>query len=110
MIQGLIAELLAQAGHAASQLAQSGNLVRTPTGTYFAQTARSPAAQLRGEAASLQAMALTAPAGLVPRCWTKERDGERAMLSEYAEGGGGRRMRQLGERLARMHRVPEDTG
>lgn len=111
MITGLLAEVLRDAGFEPSTLSQRGNVIDTPSGPLFGKTARgSSAAQVRGEAASLAAMRLTAPEGLVPRCWSKSKDGQTAMACEYARGGGDRRMRELGERVARMHSVPKDHG
>lgn len=108
MITGLLAEVLRDAGFDPSTLSHRGNLIDTPSGPLFAKTARGSSAQVRGEAASLAAMRLTAPEGLVPRCWSKSQDGQTAMACEYARGGGERRMRELGE--ARMHSVPKDHG
>lgn len=111
MITGLLADVLRDAGLDPSALAQRGSMIDTPSGPLFGKTARGgAAAQVRGEAASLAAMALTAPDGLVPRCWSRSTDGETAMACEYARGGGDRRMRELGERVARMHSVPKDPG
>lgn len=111
MISGLLADVLRDAGFDPSTLSQRGNMIDTPSGPLLGKTARgSSAAQVRGEAASLAAMRLTAPEGLVPQSWSRSEGGQTAMISEYAQGGGDRRMRELGERVARMHSVPKDRG
>ncbi|KAL1409469.1 fructosamine 3 kinase [Vanrija albida] len=84
----------------------SGNIIRTSTAAYFAKTGSGPTvAQMRGEAASLRAMAASAPAGLVPAViGYAESEGEAGMVSAYAEGTRGPAFqRRLGEALAAMH-------
>jgi len=106
MPHALLHEIFTSASLALPPTANEGHIVVGGT-HYFAKTsAHASAKQVRAEAASLAAMARTAPAGLVPRILGyRERDGVVALVTGYA---GGRRgdMRLLGERLAKMHIPP----
>lgn len=113
----LLASIFTHLGHDSTTL--SGPVIRTPAGTYYAKTARGrSASQLRGEAASLAAMLLTAPAGLVPRVLgyvdpSSEESGAEtgALATDYADGrgGGGGGQAALGRALALMHRPPPSS-
>lgn len=68
-------------------------------------------AQLKGEHASLTALNMTAPAGFVPRSFGVKvgEDGkEGGMVSEYFDMGVKKDQKELGTRLAEMHRVPQE--
>ncbi|BEI88189.1 uncharacterized protein CcaverHIS019_0109070 [Cutaneotrichosporon cavernicola] len=88
----------------------SGPVFRTANGEYYGKVARSRRAadQMRGEAASLAAMLRTAPPGLVPRVLGYVDADVGALVTEYADGRGGRGGRQaaLGRALAEMHCPP----
>ncbi|ORX38044.1 Fructosamine/Ketosamine-3-kinase [Kockovaella imperatae] len=71
---------------------------------------------MRGEAASLKAMSATAPESLIPRLYgyAESADGnECAMVTQYFDLQplhGGSYQRELGRKLAEMHRLPpKDT-
>ncbi len=85
----------------------AGPVFRTAQGKYYGKVARGRAAdQLRGEAASLAAMLRTAPPGLVPRILGYVEGDVSALVTEYADGGGGSQA-ALGRALAQMHSPPE---
>ena len=106
--QELYTAIFAEAG--LSPACTSSGVQRLPHGVYFTKHAKGKAiAQMRGEAASLRAMAMTAPPGLIPRViGFKDVGGLGAMVSTYADRGGHRRdaQRKLGEAVAGMHSRP----
>lgn len=84
----------------------------SPDGTtkYFTKTSRNTP-QLIGEHLSLQALSQTAPPGFVPRSFGIAKKGsEGGMVSEYFDLGGPKNQKELGKRLAEVHRYEEPKG
>lgn len=109
-----LAAIFTRAGLDPSTLTTRGPIVTSPSGKYYAKTARGhSAAQMRGEASSLAAMARTAPPGLIPRILgyvdaDAAEDETGALVTEYADGRGGGGQAALGRVLALMHRPPAE--
>ncbi|WOO79803.1 Ketosamine-3-kinase [Vanrija pseudolonga] len=103
----LIAAIFTEAGHDPSLLPQTAtDILRTPSGVFYTKVVRgTAAAQARGEAASLVAMARDAPPGLVPTVLgVKEDNGSLAMVSSYVDGSRAPDFQaRLGAALAAMH-------
>lgn len=90
-----------------SNLPLNSGIIHHGGKSYFAKSS-SQIPQMRGEAASLVAMARTAPPGLIPLLvGYKEDQGGVAMVTRYANGGRPD-MSSLGAALAAMHSVPRD--
>jgi fructosamine-3-kinase len=84
----------------------SSGIYSDGTTSYFTKTSSS-LPELRAENASLVALSATAPDGFVPRPFTLlEENGRGAMVSEYFNLGGSKNQRELGLKLAQMHRIP----
>lgn len=113
MIHPTLAAIFTRASLDPSTLTGRGPVLTSPSGKYYAKTARgNSAAQMRGEASSLAAMALTAPPGLIPRIIgyvdaDKADDGVGGLVTEYADGRSSAGQAALGRALALMHRPPD---
>lgn len=76
--------------------------------SYFTKVSSS-LPQLRAEYASLEALTATAPEGFVPRPFALiEENGKGAMISEYFKLGGSKDQREMGLKLAQMHKIPPE--
>lgn len=110
-IPQLLQDCLGSAKISVEGASLSGNILTDSRGRrYFAKTGygAAAAAQMRGEARGLVAMARTAP-GLAPEfivsCSTSKSDSKEqcAMLSQYFDLGRGGDQRELARRIAQMH-------